>query len=177
MVMSNLIREARTRHAVAVRELARRCDVSPATVQDWERAERRDAIQLSTLKRALQAMGEEPVIRGGQPAELAGRFDRLDQRLGLELHRKVAGKLIDNPDEVLDIAARRIPRLVVDVNGPLAEGWVDEWRTLIESRDLGSLIDVMLGGRQRDIDMRQVSPFDNQLTPEERIQVLERARA
>ena len=174
--MSAIIREARHRHAVGVRELARRCGVTPGTVQDWERAEEREAVQLSTLRRALLAMGEQPLIASGQPPELAGRFDWMEQRLGLELHRKVAGKLIDDPTSTLLAAARRLPELKTRVHGPLAEGWVDEWESLIESRDIASLVNVMLGGRQRDIDMRQVSPFDELLTARERAQVLERAR-
>jgi transcriptional regulator with XRE-family HTH domain len=175
--MSSTIREARVRHAVGVRELARRCGVAPGTVQAWERAEARDAVQVSTLQRALRAMGEETVIGTRPSPAAAARFDRKEQRLGLELHRKVAGKLIDDPEGILRNAASHLDRLRSTVHGPLAQSWVDEWRSLIESKNIGALVNVMLGGSQRDIDMRQVSPFDGMLTRGERVRVVERASA
>lgn len=175
--MSTTIREARMRHAVGVRELARRCGVAPGTVQAWERAEERDAVQVSTLQRALRAMGEEPVISTRPSPAPEAHFDRKEQRLGLELHRKVAGKLIDDPEGILHDAANRSTRLRSSVHGPLAQGWVDEWQSLIKSENIGALVKIMVGGSQRDIDMRQVSPFDGLLTRAERVEVLVRASA
>jgi len=61
--MSTLIREQRARSGVSVRELARRLAVSPATIQNYERAEASGCIQLDTLRRALAALDAEVSVR------------------------------------------------------------------------------------------------------------------
>ena len=61
--MTALIRDVRHRHAVGVRELARRCGVAAPTVVDWERSEAAGTIQVETLHRALAAMGERLAVR------------------------------------------------------------------------------------------------------------------
>ena len=171
--MVNVIREARERHGVGVRELARRCDVAPATVVGWEASATAGTIQLSTLERALGALGESPRVgtrRSHQPAPL----ERREQRLGLELHRAIAHHLIDDPDAVLASAAERIPSLRASVRGG-ALAWIDTWDALIASRDLGSLIDVMLDTTQDSIDLRSVSPFAHLASPHDRLIASERA--
>ena len=175
--MSTTIRDARERYGVGVRELARRCGVAPATVTDWERSELAGTARAETLERALAAMGERPLILSSPVGDAAVTLDRREQRLGLELHRVIAGKLIDDPDSVLAAAAARLPSVRDSVHGPLARSWVDQWQQLIAAASVGRLIDVMLGTSQRDIDMRQVSPFAHLVDQAERRDVLARATA
>lgn len=73
--MPGLIRSARERAGVSVRELARRGGAKPATVQSWERSEEGGTIQLSTLIRALDALHERLLI-ATEP-----RYQRREQRL------------------------------------------------------------------------------------------------
>jgi transcriptional regulator with XRE-family HTH domain len=163
------IREARLRSGVGVRELARRCGVSPATVVGWEEREKSGRIRVATIDRALDALGT-----GASPVRT---LDRREQRLGLELHRAIARRLIDDPERVLAHARERIPALRASVRGDLAHSWVDEWEDHIESARLGAIVDRMLATDQRSIDMRQVSPWTGLLDRAERLAVLERARA
>jgi transcriptional regulator with XRE-family HTH domain len=173
--MTTLIRDSRARHAVGVRELARRCDVAAPTVLDWERSEAAGTIRIDTLERALGALGERVVVVTHGPRHSDG-LERREQRLGLELHRAVAGKLVADPERVLDAARGRLSRARATVRGG-AVGWVDEWARMIDDHDLGALVSVMLGTTQHDIDLRSVSPFTGLLTAEEREAVLERATA
>ena len=163
------IREHRLRCGVGVRELARRMNVSPATVSGWESREADGRVRVETVRRALRALGAEV----GTPR----RLDRLEQRLGLELHRAVASRLVQHPDQVLDHARTRIAPLREQVRGDLAVSWVDEWEQNIAERRIGALVDRMLGTDQRSIDMRQVSPWTGLLGADERLEVLSRARA
>lgn len=173
--MSTLIRDVRQRRGVGVRELARRCGVSAPTVLDWERSEGAGTIQFDTLERALAAMGERIVI-GSRGPRSGAALERREQRLGLELHRTIAGKLIADPDAVLDAGRARLDRLRPTLRGG-AISWLDEWARLIDDRDLGGLVTVMLGTSPHDIDLRSVSPFTGLLSAEEREAVLDRATA
>ncbi|MEO8527672.1 MAG: hypothetical protein ABI435_01190 [Pseudolysinimonas sp.] len=169
-----MIRDIRHRRAVGVRELARLCGVAGSTVIDWERSESGGSIQVATLRRALAAMGERLVV-GSRPQQMDIKpLERQEQRLGLELHRSIALKLIADPDAVLESAHSRLRRARDQVRGG-AITWLDGWGDLISDRDLGGLVAVMLGTTQLDIDMRSVSPFVGLLSPEERREVLARA--
>jgi transcriptional regulator with XRE-family HTH domain len=174
--MSTVLRDARIRHSVGVRELARRCGVAAPTVLDWERSEAAGTIQSGTLRRALNAMGERLTITSRSEHAESIRLERREQRLGLELHRKLAMKLIDNPDHVIAVARENLGALRDSVQGG-AIAWTDRWEQLVLSRDLGGLVDVMLGTTQADIDMRSVSPFRGLLSEAERSEVLKRATA
>jgi len=171
--MSTLIRDARQRQGVGVRELARRCGVSAPTVLDWERSEAAGTIQVDTLGRALGALGERIVV-GSRGARSDATLERREQRLGLELHRTIAGKLIADPETVLAAGRARLDRMRATLRGGAVE-WLEEWARMIEDHDLAGLVGVMLGVSQRDLDLRSVSPFTGLLSPEERNAVLDRA--
>jgi transcriptional regulator with XRE-family HTH domain len=148
-----------------VRELARRYGVAPTTVLDWESSESAGTIRVGTLRRALEKMVERPV-----------RTSRPEQRLGLEQHRTIATKLVQEPEHVRLLARAKLPSLYRGVQGG-ATAWVGRWARLIETQGLGGLIDVMLGTSAADISLRSVSPFAGQLSAEERPEVLRRAIA
>ncbi|HEX4445035.1 MAG TPA: hypothetical protein VHZ81_15800 [Galbitalea sp.] len=172
--MTTVIKDARATHALGVRELARRCQVAASTVVDWERSEAAGTIQWGTLARALEAMGERLTISRHRAESEPVRLDRREHRLGLELHRKIAVKLIEDPRRVLQVGRERLARSRENVQGG-AKAWVDEWDALIELGSLGKLIDVMTGTSQRDLDLRSVSPFVGLLSADEREDVLVRA--
>ena len=174
--MTALIRDVRHRRAVGVRELARRCGVAAPTVVDWERSEAAGTIQVETLHRALAAMGERLAVRSRAQTIQFAQLERREQRLGLELHRSIAIKLVADPESVLESARARLGSMRTGLRGGALE-WLDQWGQFIEGRDVGGLIVVMLGTTQHDIDMRSVSPFTGLLSPEEREEVLVRALA
>lgn len=171
--MSTLIREQRERTGVSLRELARRLDVSPATVQNYERAEAGGRIQLDTLRRALAALDAEVSVRVTPVATL--RLERREERVALELHKKVAEHLLRDADATLANVSRVAAegRSRVD---PYTAGLLDEWIRLAEARDLPGLLHAMTATDQRSIDMRQVGPFNGVLSDDERLDAIRRAR-
>lgn len=83
-------------------------------------------------------------------------------------------KLVADPEPVLESARGRLGSMRPGLRGGALE-WLDQWAQLIEDRDVGGLIVVMLGTTQHDIDMRSVSPFTGLLSSEEREEVLARS--
>ncbi len=174
--MTALIRDARQRRSVGVRALARLCDVAGPTVVDWERSEAAGTIQIETLQRALAAMGERLVVASRSKWLDLQPLERREQRLGLELHRSIAMKLVADPGAVLESARSRLGPMRSGLRGG-ALTWLDQWSDLVTERDIGGLVAVMLGTTQHDIDMRSVSPFTGLLSSAERSEVLKRAMA
>jgi transcriptional regulator with XRE-family HTH domain len=172
------IRRARFRAGVGVRELARRLGVTPKAVTDWEKSEEHGTIQLNTIQRALDALGEQLVVgsRRRTPPAPAHPLERREERVALELHRAVAKKLLDDPHAVLRLVPANLDRLRGQVRGVSAESWLDEWSELAHAGSIGGLVDVMLGTDRRSIDMRQTSPFLGALTQSERLAAIELAR-
>lgn len=172
------IRRARQRSGVGVRELARRLQVSPATVLDWERSEERGTVQMNTVERALEQLGES-LVTGTRRVNTAPGEDlvRREDRVTLELHRAVAVKLLQNPTAVLAVVPENLAKLRAGVRGEAARSWVDEWTELTQGFRIGALVDVMLGTDQRSRDMRQASPFLGVLDHTERIDAIRRASA
>jgi transcriptional regulator with XRE-family HTH domain len=171
-LMSTLIREYRERGGVSVRELARRLDVSPATVQNYERAEAAGRIQLDTLRRALAALDAQVSVR---VTPLATRLlDRREERVALELHKKVAEHLLRDSDSTLANVSRVATEARRRVD-PYTAGLLDEWMRLADERDLPGLLHAMTAPDQHSIDMRQVGPFNGVLSEDERLDAIRRA--
>lgn len=174
----SIIRRARVRAGVGVRELARLLGVTAAAVTDWERSEERGTAQLNTIRRALAILGEQVLVgsRRVVPVTSSATLERREERVALELHRAVAKKLLDDPAAVLAVVPPNIERLRGQVRGSIAHSWLDEWAELAELRSVGGLVDVMVGTDPRSTDMRQSSPFLGVLTQAERIAAIHRAR-
>lgn len=171
--MSTLIRSERQRADVSVRELARRLGVSPATVQNYERAEASGRIQLDTLRRSLEALDVTVSIHARKAR--APRLERREERVALELHKKVAEHLLRDEDATLANVTRVANESRQRVDPHTAE-LLDEWTRLSEARDLPGLLHAMTATDRRSIDMRQVGPFNGVLSDEDRLDAIRRAR-
>lgn len=172
--MSGLIKQARVRHDVGVRELARRLGVSPATVQSWERSEERGVARLATIDKALRAIGEQLLVTTS-PIAASRELERREDRVSLELHRSVARHLVDDPDATLAKAPANLRGRRANSQGALAGALLDEWERLTAGRHIGALVDILLGTDQHAIDMRQLSPFAGVLSQDERVAAIRRA--
>ena len=170
----SVIRSARERRGIGVRELARRAQVTPGAVSQWELSESQGTIRQSTLDRALRAMGTS--LEEERPEPRPGVLERREDRVTLELHREVAKILIEHPSLVLEMAAANIRLLRTRVRGESALAWVNEWELLVNNGRLGPIIDVALGIDERSIDMRQTSPFGGVLTQQQRLDAITRAQ-
>lgn len=169
----SIIRQARERRGIGVRQLARLAQVTPGAVTQWENSELRGRIRPATLERALQAMGTS--TRAEHPVNHTGKLERREDRVTLELHRAIAQHLVGSPMTVLQTAAENIAALRLRVRGAEAQSWLDEWQHLIENAQVGALVDVLLGTDTRSISMRQTSPFAGVITEEERLLAIEKA--
>lgn len=173
------IRRVRTAKGIGVRELARRMNVTPGAVSQWERSEANRTIQVDTLQRALMALGEELVTESrsiggeGLPYEPAP-MERREDRVSCELHRAIARKLIDMPDAVRSVIPVGVEKIRGHVRGPLVNAWLDEWLAL-STGPLGPLVDVLLGTDEHAVEMRQNTPFLGVLTQQERLEAIRRA--
>jgi transcriptional regulator with XRE-family HTH domain len=168
-----VLKVTRMRMGIGVRELARRAGVAPSAVTQWEQSEARGVLRAATLERALAAMGT--TVSAEQLSKHAPQqLERREDRVARELHRSVAGRLIEDPDAVLALVPANVRRLRTRVRGG-SGALLDVWEDLAARRELGRLVDVMLSTSERAIEMRQVSPFAGVLNEEERLRAIGRA--
>lgn len=106
--------------------------------------------------------------------ERALRPRRREERVQLELHRTLLGKLISDYQGVRALAMRNLTKSRTVVRGDQALGWLDEWQALLDGPP-GQLVDVLLGNDEHSMDLRQVSPFAGALSDDERLTAINRA--
>jgi hypothetical protein len=106
--------------------------------------------------------------------EVALRPQRREERVQLELHRALLGKLISGYEGVRALAMRNLAKSRAVARGDQAVGWLDEWQALLDGPP-EQLVDVFLGGDEHSVDLRQVSPFAGALSDEERLAAIRRA--
>jgi transcriptional regulator with XRE-family HTH domain len=175
MKRQSQIRLARERAGVGVRELGRRMDVTGSAVSQWERSEIDGTAQIRTIEKAIGELGDDLVLIARARSRAAWRrLTRREERVGLEIHRSIAKKLIDDPAQVLSVVPRNVERMRGVVRGSVGHGWLDEWLELAHG-PIGPLIETMLDTDQHSIDLRQNSPFAGALTQDERVQAIQRA--
>lgn len=101
-------------------------------------------------------------------------MERREDRVIYELHRAVAQKILDAPEEVRATARHNLGRMRLRPRNPYAESWLDEWSALIDG-PVESLIETMLRADERANDLRQMTPFAGVLTDDERQQAINKA--
>ncbi|BCJ73317.1 transcriptional regulator [Catellatospora sp. IY07-71] len=110
--------------------------------------------------------GVLPFVRVGTHRRLA-RADVLamlrpeltrDQLKSLWLHRAVAGRLVADPDAVLDRAAKNLRRLQSVHPDGMAAMWLDRWRQVLEA-GVEAVLDVLTSRSRDAAELRQNSPF------------------
>lgn len=128
--------------------------------------------------------------RGDLPCETVGRHRRIrrsdivafqrfpetggwtkDQLRSLWLHRAVAGKLVTNPDRVLEQARYNLQQLLEIHPRGQARKMLREWERLLDG-PVEQVAAVMTTKSQQGAELRQNSPFAGVLTERERTAVL-----
>jgi hypothetical protein len=109
-----------------------------------------------------------------QALEVALAPQRREERVQLELHRALLGKLIRDHEGVRALAVGNLAKSRAVVRGDQAAGWLDEWQALLDGPP-EQLVDVLLGEDEHSVDLRQVSPFAGALSTEERLAAIARA--
>ena len=94
---------------------------------------------------------------------------RREQLASLWLHRAVAGRLVQDPANVLDQARANLDRL--SRVHPSAGGWLDAWRRAMDAGP-EDLLQVLTSPAESAVELRQNSPFAGVLDEAERRRVL-----
>lgn len=104
---------------------------------------------------------------------LRTRTQRLtrDQLRSLWLNHAVAGKLVADPERVVDLARRNLARMRAANSRGQARRWLDVWETLLEG-PIEDVMEALTSRSPRARELRQNSPFAGVLDEAERTQVL-----
>jgi excisionase family DNA binding protein len=105
---------------------------------------------------------------------LSARTNRLtrDQLRSLWLSQAVAGKLVRDPDRVLDQARRALAHLRTVHRRGQAARWLAEWEVILGG-SVERVLETLTSPTPRARELRQNSPFAGALTERERTQVLQ----
>jgi excisionase family DNA binding protein len=101
----------------------------------------------------------------------------LDQRLTREaerslwLHRAVAGRLVLDPDDVMDRALGNLHRMLLTHSSGMSATWLSRWQEILDD-GVDAVLDVLTSRAPLAVELRQNSPFAGVLTPEQRTATL-----
>ena len=121
---------------------------------------------------AFVTTGRHRRVRRTDIEALRARTHRLtrDQARSLWLGCAIAGKLVADPQNVLEKASDNLARLDRLHGG--SSRWLAEWRSLLEG-PVADVLDVLVSRTPRARELRQNSPFAGVLSEEERHRVLQ----
>jgi len=85
----------------------------------------------------------------------------------LEMHRRIAGRLMSDPDAVLGKAFANLASWLPTHAGGGSEAVLLEWRTLLETSSVSEIAAFLVSREERAVRMRQSSPFAGVLVPRE----------
>ena len=108
-------------------------------------------------------------VRGGDVEALRTRTQRLsrDQLRSLWLSHAVAGRLVADPETVLDVAQGNLDRMRAAHPRGQAARWLDEWAKLLDG-PVERVLEALTSRAPRFRELRQNSPFAALLGDEER---------
>lgn len=112
-------------------------------------------------------------VRRADVEALRTRTQRLtrDQERSLWLGYATAGKLVSDPQRVMDKARHTLAQLKsADVRGA-SRRWLDEWETMLHG-PVDRVVEALTSRAPRARELRQNSPFAGVLTEQERHSVL-----
>jgi hypothetical protein len=102
-------------------------------------------------------MGERPLTR--------------DQERSLWLHRAVVGRLMEEPDQVLDRARRNAERVLGEQErAGMTAHWLTEWLRVLDG-GVDEVADVLASREPWAVELRQNSPFAGVLPQDTRSRV------
>lgn len=144
--------------------LANAAGTSQPTVAAYESG--RVTPNVSTLVRLLEACGFTLDVA---PCSDAPRWTRVEEK-SLAIHRRIAARLLEDPDRAIEKARHNLGRLRDAHRGHSAR-WLDEWNDLLD-RPTDEIVTAMLARTQHAIDLRQMTPFAGVITDAERNEAL-----
>jgi excisionase family DNA binding protein len=123
-------------------------------------------------------VGTHRRIRRTDVEALRSRNQRLtrDQLRSLWISHAVAGKLVADPDEVIERARRNLTKLQRTHTRGQGARWLAEWEHIVNG-PIEGVLDALTSTSPRARELRQNSPFAGLLSEDERAQVLDAFRA
>jgi len=121
----------------------------------------------------FRTVGTHRRVSRADVEELSARTQRLtrDQLRSWWLANAVAGKLVRDPDRVLDLAHRNLAQLqAVHTRGQGAR-WLAQWDTILHG-PIEVVLEALTSRTPRARELRQNSPFAGVLTDRERAEIL-----
>ncbi|MCU0781698.1 MAG: hypothetical protein MUF04_11435 [Akkermansiaceae bacterium] len=89
------------------------------------------------------------------------------EQQSLEMHRRIAGRLRDDPNAVLAKAFANLDSWLQRQAGGASEAVLVEWRKLLETSSIAEIAAFLGSEEERAVRMRQSSPFAGVLAPQE----------
>ncbi|MGH3821025.1 MAG: helix-turn-helix domain-containing protein, partial [Pseudonocardiaceae bacterium] len=95
-----------------------------------------------------------------------------EQERSLWLHRAVAGRLVEQPDKILQLARQNVTSLLgQQTRSGMTTHWLQQWLRVLE-RGVDEVAEVLTARSPLALELRQNSPFAGALPPETRSRVL-----
>lgn len=155
----NPVHDLRRRTGLTQAQLAEAGGTSQPTIAAYESGKKSPTFR--TLRRIARAAGLEPFV------VFVPATTREDRR-SLALHRAIADRLIETPDDVLEKALRNLS--LMRNRHPHAHSLLSEWSEIL-SRSVDQIAVALLDPSLRGRDLRKVTPFAGVLTAAERAKV------
>jgi len=102
------------------------------------------------------------------------KIERRENRVTYELHRAIAQRLDENPDEVISKGLDNVAQMRPRQRSSISKDWVSKWDQLLRG-DVENLKAAMLEMNSDAEDLRQMSPFLGVLGKEERLIAIKKA--
>jgi len=155
----NVIRTLRERAGLTQAELAERAGTSQPTVAAYESGRKSPSLQ--TLRRLAESADLDLDVRFHPP------LTRVDRR-SIHLHRAIADRVAEDPEEILPKARRNLSRM--RERNPGAQSLFREWDVRLD-RPLEELLPLLTDPSPRARELRHVTPFAGILSAAERAEV------
>jgi hypothetical protein len=101
---------------------------------------------------------------------LGQRLTREAER-SLWLHRAVAGRLVLDPDGVMDRAQGNLHRMVLTHPSGMSAAWLARWQEILDD-GVDTVLDTLTSRATLAVELRQNSPFAGVLTQKQRTAAL-----
>ena len=155
----NPVRTLRERAKLTQAELARAAGTSQPAIAAYEAG--RKSPTLRTVERLATAAGLDAFVRYAAP------LTREDRR-SLALHRAIADRLREDPEQVLRQARRALAQMISQA--PVALPLLREWKVLLD-RPVEALLPLLTDPDEWVRELRHVTPFAGVLSAAERAEV------
>lgn len=85
----------------------------------------------------------------------------------LEIHRRISGLLISDPDRVIGKALHNLNSWILLHRNTALEAAYQEWLNILETQPPAEIAALLIAGDERAVRLRQSSPFVGILSPQE----------